>query len=457
MISFPPRSWNRLSRRSIGRMLLIIVAMCAYAAGTVALGLHDILYAVAGVYVPVYLYAAWKWPQIALLLIFAAAPIQNEISGGEGPKISAAEVNFILALPIFFLQLLARRKLPAFGPLLLPGLLYLSVCLYSTLNDIGDRSALLAFGQMLIYMTILVGVFSSFVTDPKKLMIALYGLVCVGAVLGSVALVVRTEYMLGLHKNALGGSQACALIVAVELWLAAADPRRKRLLSLAVIVIGGGLLISLSRGGWLGAAAGLSVIFLLRRDFRLLLRLGLLMIPVIAVLWVSLPQESREYATSFSAQHGNIQARLDDYALARHYFEGSPIFGIGIQFRKQSDATNIVLFTLAETGIVGLITFSLLYATFFKAVWQMHKKVLPGDPLFSLYAVGSALLVARLAHGMVDHYWGRGPTFMAWSAFGMFVAVSAAVQQRESVERIGRYALSKESIPENEKPNLAGT
>ncbi len=449
MTSFPSRSWNLLSRRRLGWMLLILLGMCAYAACTVALGLRDIQYAAAAVYVPVYLYVAWKWPQIALLLIFASAPIQNEIAGGEGPKISAAEVNFVLALPIFFLHLVVRRQLPKLGPLIWPALLYLTVCFYSTLNDIGDRSALLAFGQMLIYMTILVGVFSSFVTDPKKLMIALYGLVFVGAVLGSVALVVRSEYMLGLHKNALGGSQACALIVAVELWLSADDPRRKRLLGLALLLIGGGLLISLSRGGWLGAAAGLSVIFLLRRDFRLMLRLGLLLLPLIAVLWVSLPQESRAYATNFNTQSGNIQARLDDYALARRYFEGSPIFGIGIQFRKQSDATNIVLFTLAETGVVGLITFSLLYATFFRAVWRMRRKVLPGDPLFSLYAVGSALLVARLAHGMVDHYWGRGPTFEAWSAYGMFVAVSTAVYQRNAGQRFVTPHLPLESNEQN--------
>jgi putative inorganic carbon (HCO3(-)) transporter len=242
----------------------------------------------------------------------------------------------------------------------------------------------------------------------------------------------RSEYILGLHKNSLGGSLACALIVAVELWMAADCPLRKWLLGISLALIGGGLLMSLSRGGWLGAVAGLSMIFLLRRDFRLLLRIGLLLIPVIVVLWASLPEGSREYVTSFEAKgQNNIQTRLDDYALARHYFDTSPIYGIGVQLRKQSDATNVVLFTLAETGVLGLITFGLLYAAFFRAVWQMRSKVLPTDPLFSLYAVGSALLVARLAHGMVDHYWGRGPTFMAWAAFGMFVAVFTAVRQRE--------------------------
>ena len=341
-------------------------------------------------------------------------------------------MNFLLALPIFYAHLLARRQTPKIGPLLWPALLYLCVCLYSTLANVGDRSAQLAFGQMLVYMTLLVGFFSSFVEQPQKLLLALYGLVVVGAVLGTVALVLHTDYILGLHKNSLGGSLACALIVAVELWMAADRPLRKWLLGSALALIGGGLLMSLSRGGWLGAVAGLSVIFLLRRDFRLLLRVGLLMIPVVAVLWASLPQESREYATSFEAKgQNNIQTRLDDYALARHYFDTSPLYGVGVQLRKQSDATNVVLFTLAETGILGLLTFGLLYAAFFRAVWQMRLKVLPKDPLFSLYAVGSALLVARLAHGMVDHYWGRGPTFMAWAAFGMFVAVFGAVRQRE--------------------------
>ena len=364
MIYIPLRCRQHLPLRGTAVSLTIILVVCVYAVLTTAAGISNPLYAVAAVYIPSYLYLAWKWPQTAVMLIFAAAPMANEVSGGTGPKISVAEINFILALPVFYLHLLARRKIPVVGPLLWPALLYLTICLYATQTSIGDRAALLSLGQMLFYMTLLVTLFASFVEQPQQLIAALYGLVFVGAVLGAVALAMHTEYILGLHKNSLGGSLACALIVAVELWMAAEHSLCKWLLGGAMALIGGGLLMSLSRGGWLGAAAGLSMIFLLRRDFRLLLRTGLLLTPIIVVLWLSLPHASQEYITNFEAKgKNNIQIRLNDYAMAWRCFESSPIIGIGVQLRKQSDATNVVLFTLAETGVLGLGAFGLLYGS----------------------------------------------------------------------------------------------
>jgi hypothetical protein len=103
--------WNPLSLRATAVSGTIIVGICAYAALTAALGIYDYLYAVAAVYVPAYIYLAWKWPQAALLLIFAAAPMANEVSGGGGPKISAAEVSEDSAGTLASANWCARRLL----------------------------------------------------------------------------------------------------------------------------------------------------------------------------------------------------------------------------------------------------------------------------------------------------------------------------------------------------------
>ena len=60
---------------------------------------------------------------------------------------------------------------------------------------------------------------------------------------------------------------------------------------------------------------------------------------------------------------------------------------------------------------------------FFGSVFHMVRRAaraIPvSDPRFSLAVLGGALTAGKRAHGMVDHYWGRGPLMMAWAAVGM--------------------------------------
>jgi hypothetical protein len=383
------------------------------------------LYLAGAIYAFIFWFAAFRRPAVALALIFALAPFQNDLSGGGPVKFSIAEINLALTVPI----LLLRAPRFVIGPVLVPVLLYLGVCAASSALH-WRPTTLVCLIQMALYLLVAVAVFASLPSEPEDVQLALLGLVGVGVFLSLTEIITRSNYVLGLHKNGVGASLSCALLVGMELWFAAEPGRRKRWLTAAVVFVGAGLLISLSRGAWLGTLCGAGTLVLMRRQFGLFFRAALVLLPVLLIVWNFLPKESRETATGFDSTRWNIKARYESIALARSYFEKDPLLGSGVGLRKEYDATNIVWLTLAETGVLGAATLLLIQISFLSMVWRAQKVVDRDDPLFSLLALGAALVISGLAHGLVDHYWSRGAIMISWASAGMATFAYWALKRR---------------------------
>jgi O-antigen ligase len=274
-------------------------------------------------------------------------------------------------------------------------------------------------------MFVAVMLFSAFPVRAESLRVCLNGMIVSAIGLSAVVTANGTGYVLGLHKNGTGPSLAIGLIIAIELWFASRGRSQRWLYVLAAAAIAPGLIITLSRGAWLAAAVGIGVLTAMRRQYGLLVKLAIVLVPLIAFGWSTLPKDSREYATDIRQDRYNIRARYDNLEVAHRFFQQSPLYGSGVGIRKEYDATNIVWFTLAETGALGLVTFALVNLVFVFMVWSAARRISRDDPLFPVLAVGAALVIGTLARGMVDHYWQRGPAFAAWAAAGMAVAVYA--------------------------------
>ena len=398
------------------------------AAAAVALG--QPLYVAGVAYVIAVSAVAWTRPDVALLLIFASAPFQSDIGGQEAVKSSVAEVNLVLSLLVFLLQNVARKKRAGIGPLAIPVVLYFGVCALSSALHWQRTQAITSLAQMFLYFVVTVLLFAHFARRPEHLRRALIAFVVIGVLLGVLG--PATSFgLLGMNKNGIGASLSCAILVCLELWIVADNRRMKIWLGTALVVIAAGLLLSLSRGAWLGALCGLALITVVRRQFTLLLRAGLILLPVLALCWFALPQEQQSYATDFNPNRTNIGARLQSVDLAKNYFEQSPIVGVGVGLRKQYDATNLVMSTLAETGVLGLLTFSLIYVALFRMIWWTQKRVPRTHIQFSFLVLGAALTGCTLAHGMVDHYWSRGAITLAWASVGMATGVFLAVKGQQ--------------------------
>jgi len=392
---------------------------------------------------------SWRYPQVGLALVFGSTPFQNDLSGGGGLKFSFAEINLLLATPLFVAMLFSGQRRLGMWPLFWPCVLFSLACVASSLVKWHPASAPTSYLQQSLFFFVVVPLFALMARRLTDLKFVLWSLLAVSSVVAATAVITRQEYVLGLNKNGIGGSLACALIVAVELWfhtnsqpVTASTSRslgwQKRALIGFMVLLSLGLLFSLSRGGWLAAASGLLLITVMRRQYALMGRVALLLIPFLFIAWNSLPKESRDYAVSVDAKRGNIKQRLVNRDNTLAQWRTNTVFGAGMGLRKEIDATNFVLMALAETGIVGFVSFMGLFVAFYRMVARAQSGMARDDFGYSLLAIGGALMLSRLIQGSVDHYWARGPTMTAWASAGMATGAVWWAQTRPSLSKTPR-------------------
>ncbi|MDP9173950.1 MAG: O-antigen ligase family protein [Planctomycetota bacterium] len=421
-----------------------MVSICS-AVGLVAtyVGLTQPIIGAGIAYVFGFLILAWYRPEIALMLCFAIAPLQNDLSGDRDTeshgKFSISEVNIMLTSLVFAAKCVQARRWPSMGALAIPMFLHFAVCTFSSIQH-WRANTNVSMIQMVLYMVITLMLFKSMAKVGEDFHLALHGLAIVGVLL-AIASLSQTASTIGLSKNGIGASIASSVVVGAELWSRSKSRRGRWLLGVAVLIMSAGLLQTLSRGAWLSTLTAIVTICLIRRDYRLLLRLLLLMGPLLAICWLALPDKSKEYATGFTSDHENIRARYVSMGYALDKFSQNPAYGLGVGLRKEYDATNIVFATLAETGVLGLATFLLIHVVLFVVMFRTQAQLSPSDPVYSLPALGAGLLFGKLINGMVDHYWSRGALTMAWAAAGMSLSAAHWVYLRNKQQR--RAAVQK--------------
>jgi O-antigen ligase len=362
---------------------------------------------------------AWFRRDLAFILILGVSPFVWDIGVGN-VKMSISDFSLALTAPVMAAIVLRKRML-ASNPMFWPTMMYLAVCCCSMFVNKSVDASITAMIQMVLYLVLAVYAFATFINGPRQVMPALYALIIVDMMVGSVAVASRAEYVLGFHKNAMGAQMSYGLLIAIELWLARMSRGQSaRFLMGAICLLGAALVFSLSRGAWLGTILGLFLLLVLRNKVRFAMQAAVVLLPLIAICWSTLPQESRDYATNVNSDSYSAKTRIASINLAMSYFQQSPLIGQGVGLRKTYDATNVVLSTLAETGILGFAAFVAMFIAFFLMVWQTQRVIDRQEPIFSLLSIGAALMIAKLAHGCVDHYWSRG-ALPVWAGAGMAV------------------------------------
>lgn len=408
-----------MGRKPLAVILLLIpvLAVLTYAA------LRQPLIGAGLLYVIVFATTVAIKPHLAPAFILMGAPFQNDLSSGAPAKFSIAELNLILTFVVLCLRTLARREKLTLGPITVPLLLYFAVCLFSSVVTWRGREAVISLLQMALYFVCGVAVLKSTVDDPRQLRSGLLAYAAVSTCLAVIVLASRSGYVLGIHKNGAGASLASAVLIATELWISTTEKTLRRILGISLLILSAALLVTLSRGAWLATLVGLFLIVVLRRQYGLLIGIFALAIPLAALGWMFLPDQSRDYVTDLhDSKFSSVGTRRASIDYAFNEFSKSPIFGAGVGLRKQYDATNIVMLTLAETGILGALAFLGIHLALFRMVWRGSELIERTDPLFSLLVVCLAVVAAKFVHGLLDHYWSRGPITIAWGSAGMATA-----------------------------------
>jgi hypothetical protein len=400
-------------------------------------------------YAVVFWIVSVRFPAVPLVLIFGLAPFQNDVSGMGGLHFSLSEVHLLLSVPLLLWRGwsggLSWMTFVLWGSLALTTLL--------TVPNWRDTTAV-SLVQMALYWLGAVAVFCHLPVRRQDWETALKALIGVGVLLSIAALSVRSSYFWGLNKNGIGASLACALVVTTECWIGSPEGNR-RALGGALLLITGGMVLVLSRGAWLSAATGVVFIMVFRREYRRLIGLSIVLAPVVAGMWMLLPQDSKDYALGFDSTRYNIKARQLNTEWVMEQWSSSPVYGVGVGLRKEYDATNVLWLTLAETGPLGLCAFLAVHLRFLAKVWGERLGTTGRLVGISPMPLAGALLLGKLLHGMVDHYWSRGAITVVWASVGIALSPSAqqGVQRRTGADKLQRRRIGGSHAIKKGSPN----
>lgn len=207
----------------------------------------------------------------------------------------------------------------------------------------------------------------------------------------------------GVDPNAFGGVMMIGFLLAVTQVLSPSRSISGWLAGGATVLTGAALLLSYSRGAWVGAALGVGFVLLLRRRW-MIAPLALAAAAGIAFglgsgfvvrLW-----------EGFTIQDRATKLRLREYGNAWDIIREHPWFGVGFgdapSVNLQTGVSSVYLLMAERIGLIGLAVFLIIAAV---VAWRGLRGIIgrSGRDVDILLGLVAAFL-ALLAVAFVDHY-----------------------------------------------------
>lgn len=258
----------------------------------------------------------------------------------------------------------------------------------------------------------------------------------------------------GVDPNSFGGLLMVGFVLAVGQLLVRRRSMPIALAGIASAVCGLAMLLTYSRGAWVGAFAGVVLIVVLRRP-KLLLPMGAF--GVLAVVLGLGSGFAERLWLGFTLQDPATKLRLDEYRNALAIIREHPWFGVGFgdapSIELQAGVSSIYLTIAERAGLVGLLAFLISVGVI---VWRGLRCAWRGDggEDGDLALCFTAAFAAALVVGLVDHYF-FNPQFphmatLFWVLAGAVVALvtpagyERARQGVSSTQKSGRPVAQRE-------------
>jgi len=383
---------------------------------------------------------AYWFPWLFMMAAFAAMPFQQSLAGPLSKvNVSATDCIagfFALALPGIFM----RRRQAAIGPAGVPLAFFFLVCTVSSMLTWEGLGTGVSLARMFVQTVVAVWIYAN--ADPRlptarNCFTAYLLAINVLAVFSLMAFarggIQASMYTLGIHKNALGPTYGCGIVIALAALLTERPSGGRRtwlLVSLGMATVG--IVLTLSRGGWLATGAGCLLLLVLTRNIRAFAISLLVFVPAIVVVWIALPKDSREYASDVSSKAHTIQTRFESINSVIDAFRTNPLIGVGVGLRKKIEPHNVLILTLGETGLLGLVGFVAMFAAAFATFVSAFRRAAGNTTARQILVAGMCVLMVSFADGMMDVYWRRGVGFLGWACVGMAVNI-IVLSRREAL------------------------
>ncbi len=208
-----------------------------------------------------------------------------------------------------------------------------------------------------------------------------------------------------VDPNALGGLLMVGFVISAGQLLVRSRVVAWPVALVVTLLTAATILLTFSRGAWVGALAGLTVIVLLRRP--LLFLPGLAFGSALLLLGAGRDFTERLWM-GFTLQDPATRLRLDEYRNALQIIQEHPWFGVGFgeapSLELQTGVSSIYLTVAEQAGLVGLAAFVLIICVI---LWRTAIDVINGEDeaAADLQLTLAAAFVGVLTVGLVDHYY----------------------------------------------------
>ena len=381
---------------------------------------------------------------------------------------SVTVVQIALFLAIIFLLVKKHREhtlgdiLPSLArhPLFVPWMVYLGVCLLTALTAYYPAKGL---GQLnsdfLKYVclsTLLLAVKKEHLSRLSAVYVAaaaisaIFGIAeVVRSVIGNDLYVARAGVLMNAVRY--GEAMTVAFLLAFcRILFTSASTRVRVLYALAAALILAAVILSQTRGAYLGVAAGTVVAFIFASQARKKLSIyAAIMLAAAALMTISIPTLRDRMAAMASYKRGDFSAnspytginvRIELWKLGYKMLKANPVVGVGPDnikrvFKKYhpepfpeqevfGTLNNLYIHQAAERGLLGLGALLLLFLTMFIYAAKLFKATASPYALWALCAL-PAFYVVNLTEISFQH---------VHTAFAIFMALAmAAAAERETV------------------------
>lgn len=230
-----------------------------------------------------------------------------------------------------------------------------------------------------------------------------------------------------VDPNVLGGLLIMTLSLGVAQVFGARPVLSRRWATLASGLMAAALVLTISRGSFVGAGVALFGLGMAR--YRKIVPLMVILLAVILIL----PQTQGYVTHFFEGVQGEdlaTQMRFGEYKDALILIGRYPIFGVGFTGSPDIDTyigvSNVYLLIAQQMGLIGLGAFFLVMLTLFGGAWRARRAVRlrPGlEPMW--WGVHTALVGASIG-GIFDHYFFNLDFHHSVVFFWLFVGLAAA-------------------------------
>jgi hypothetical protein len=430
------RSRIAVNENAVRSRLGVIVAGCAVAVATAVAVTYAPVPQLFLIMVPVGLAVAFlvfASSKMAAVLLGASIPEIQDVTGGHiGLHVAASDVVLVLvAARLIADTVVSQRRLGilrAVRPVRAAFLQYGWLILFLLVLHFGFGSAVKSVQRLeLFVLPLLAGVFLALRRDH---MLVLRAYVLAATLLAVVWPVLNSHGLAGqFDKNTTGQLVACAILL-----LVAVRGLRRLLICMPLLVLG--LALTASRGSVLAVAVGVAVLLVMLggRSRQMLIARTVMILVLGVVVYQFLPGDVTAHLTDFSGAGSssnayNIDIRYQYDHDAEALIAAHPWTGIGVgnylagsvaDGTQTTDPHDVILLEAAEGGYLFAASFLLLIGGAALALWRLRR--------VELAPAAAAVLLATVAHGLVDVYWVRGLPVLGFLLVGMVCGLAARRQ-----------------------------